>query len=101
MTRSDTACMPHAIVGTTRGSVAALVAAQSLWLLGYPDQAVASSQAALDLAEQLAHPFSLALALTFAAMLHHSRREAPLIHARAEAAMTLATAQGFLQQWRG
>ena len=28
----------------------------ALWLLGYPDQAVASSQAALALAQQLAHP---------------------------------------------
>ena len=75
-----------------------MVAAQSLWLLGYPDQAMASSQAALELAQQLAHPFSLALALTFAAMLHHCRREAPLIQARAEASMTLATEQDFLQQ---
>jgi predicted ATPase/class 3 adenylate cyclase len=84
--------------GHDPGVCCRMVAAQSLWLLGYPDQAVASSQAALDLAEQLAHPFSVTLALTFAAMLHHSRREAPLIHARAEASMTLATAQGFLQQ---
>ena len=33
--------------------------AHSLWLLGYPDQAVASIQAALALAQQLAHPLSL------------------------------------------
>jgi len=33
------------------------LAALSLWLLGYPDQATASSQAALTLAQQLAHPF--------------------------------------------
>jgi predicted ATPase len=32
-------------------------AAASLWLLGYPDQAVASIEAALVLAQQLAHPF--------------------------------------------
>ena len=32
-------------------------AAHSLWLLGYPDQAVASIQAALALAQQLAHPY--------------------------------------------
>jgi predicted ATPase len=55
---------------------------------------MASSQAALELAQQLAHPFSLALALTFAAMLHHCRREASLIQARAEAAMTLAYRAG-------
>jgi predicted ATPase/class 3 adenylate cyclase len=66
-----------------------------LWLLGYPDQAVASSQAALALAQQLAHPLSLAQALYWAAMLHHLRREAPLTQARAEALMTVATDQGF------
>ena len=70
-------------------------AAQSLWLLGYPDQAVASIQAALALAQQLAHPLSLTLALYWAAMLHHLRREAPLTQARAEAAMTIATDQEF------
>src|SRR4029434_1190340 len=66
-----------------------------LWLLGYPAQPVASSQAALALAQQLAHPLSLGIALYWAAMLHHMRREAPLTQARAEALMTLATDQGF------
>jgi predicted ATPase len=79
--------------GHDPGVCCRVVAAQALWLLGYPDQAMASSQAALELAQQLAHPFSLALALTFAAMLHHCRRELPLIQARAEASMTLATEQ--------
>jgi predicted ATPase len=74
------------------------VAGQSLWLLGYPDQAVASSQVALDLAQQLDHPFSLAIALNFAARLHHFRREASFTQARAEASMTLATEQDLLQQ---
>src|SRR5262249_38077267 len=31
----------------------------TLWYLGYPDQAVARSQAAVTLAQQLAHPLSL------------------------------------------
>jgi predicted ATPase len=59
---------------------------------------VASIQAALALAQQLAHPVSLALALHRAAVLHHLRREAPLTQARAEAGMTVATDQGFPQQ---
>jgi predicted ATPase len=67
----------------------------TLWLLGSPDQAVASSQAALTLAQQLAHPLSLAIALYWAAILHHLRREAPLTQARAEALTTIATDQGF------
>jgi predicted ATPase len=73
-------------------------AAPTLWLLGYPDQAVASSQAALALAQQLAHPLSLAVALYWAAVLYHLRREASPTQARAEAAMTLATDQEFLGQ---
>jgi len=73
-------------------------AAPTLWLLGYPDQAVASSQAALALAQQLAHPFSLALALYWAAVLHHLCREASPTQARAEAAITIATDQEYLQQ---
>jgi predicted ATPase len=73
-------------------------AAPTLWLLGYPDQAVVSSQAALSLAQQLAHPLSLAIALFWAAILHHLRREAFLTQAHAEAAMTLATDQEFPQQ---
>jgi predicted ATPase/class 3 adenylate cyclase len=72
-----------------------MLAVPCLWLLGYPDQAVASIQAALTLAQQLAHPLSLALALYWAAVLHHLRREAPLTQARAEAAMTIATDQEF------
>jgi predicted ATPase len=72
--------------------------AQSLWFLGYPDQAVASIQAALALAQQLAHPLSLTMALRWAARLHHLRREAPLTQARAEASMIIATEQGFPQQ---
>jgi predicted ATPase len=70
-----------------------VIAGQSLWLLGYPDQAVASSQAALDLAQQLAHPYNLTFALSFAAVLHHLRREVPLTQTHAEAVMTIATDQ--------
>ena len=74
-----------------------MLAAPSLWLLGYPDQAVVSSQAALALAQQLAHPVSLTMALYWAAVVHHLRREVPLTQARAEAAMIIATDQGFPQ----
>ena len=67
----------------------------ALWLLGYPDQALQRSQEALTLAQELSHPFSLAFALYFAAMLHQFRREAQAAQERAEAAMALATEQGF------
>jgi predicted ATPase len=80
--------------GHDPGVCCRMQAAPSLWLLGYPNQAMASMQAALALAQQLAHPHSLALALFWAAMLHHLRREAPLTQARAEATMTIATDHG-------
>jgi predicted ATPase len=71
-------------------------AAHSLWFLGYPDQAVVTIQAALDLAQQLAHPLSLTMALRWAAVLYYLRREASLTQAHAQA--SLETAQEFPQQ---
>ena len=47
-------------------------AAWTLWMLGYPDQALQRSQEALTLAQELSHPFSLALGPLFAARLHQS-----------------------------
>ena len=52
------------------------------------------------LAQELSHPFSLARALIFAAMLHQLRRERPLTQERAEAAIALASEQGF-PAWLG
>jgi predicted ATPase len=68
---------------------------QILWELGYPDQALQRSQEALTLARELAHPFSLATALIFAAYLHQRRREAHMTYERAEAALGLSREQGF------
>src|SRR5262249_29326397 len=70
-------------------------AANTLWCLGFPAQAMQRSQEALTLALALAHPHSLAVAQHFAAWLYHRRREAPVLQAQAEALLTLATAQGF------
>jgi predicted ATPase len=71
------------------------LAANTLWCLGYPAQAVRRSQEALALAQELAHPYSLAVAQHYAAILHDRRREATVVQAQAEAFLTLATAQGF------
>jgi class 3 adenylate cyclase/predicted ATPase len=69
-----------------------------LWYLGYPEQALQRSQAALNLAQELSHPYSLAHALFCAAWLHHLRREAPIVQKQAEAAMTLAAEHGFAME---
>ena len=83
--------------GLDPGVACIYYAAVTLWWLGYPDQALQRSHEALTLAQELAHPFSLANALFFAAWLHHLRREWPLTHERAEAVRALATEQGFAQ----
>ena len=44
-------------------------------ILGYPDQALKSIEAAFTLAQELAHPHSLANVLYWAAWLHQFRRE--------------------------
>jgi len=66
-----------------------------LWLLGYPDQALQRSHEALTLAQELAHPFSLAYALNFAAWVHQFRREGEATQARVEVTIALAREQGF------
>jgi predicted ATPase len=73
-------------------------AAQALWLLGYPDQALRRSHEALLLAQEVSHPPSLAAVQFYVAFIHCYRREAPATQERAEAAMALANAQG-LPQW--
>ena len=50
---------------------------------------------ALTLAQELAHPLSLAYALDWAAMLYRFRREGEAAQERAAAAITLSTEQGF------
>ena len=97
ITPSGTVPMQEAMADTTLGCVAAW-SQHHPFGLGYPDQAVVSSQSSLELAQQLDHPFSLTIALVFAAMLHHCRREAPLTQARTETAITLAVEQNFPQQ---
>jgi class 3 adenylate cyclase/predicted ATPase len=69
--------------------------ALTLWHLGYPDQALNRSHKALTLAQELSHPYSLAFALSFAAMLHRLRRERHAAQERAEAALALCSEQGF------
>jgi predicted ATPase len=82
-------------VGTDPGVLCLIYAAQVLWLLGYPDQALTKSHEALTLAQELSHPFSLAYALDFAAWLHQLRQEWQAAQEQAEAAMTLSTKEGF------
>ncbi len=66
------------------------ILAQDLWCLGYADSALARIREQLTLARELAHPYSLTYTLTFAAWIHHYRREAAATRDLAEAALKLA-----------
>jgi class 3 adenylate cyclase/predicted ATPase len=70
-------------------------AAMTLWALGYPAQALARVHEALALAYALAHPYSLAFARCWAAIISQVRRDVPAVHEHAEAAVALSTAHGF------
>ena len=72
--------------------------AWALWPLGAPAQALRHSQAARTLAEEVAHPVSLAFALVWAAVVHQWRGEVSAVRELARATITLATEQGFTQR---
>ena len=69
--------------------------ARTLWHLGYPDQALKKGYEALELAQSLAHPFSLAAAHVYTARVHQCRREAHTTQEHAEAAIALSTEHHF------
>ena len=69
--------------------------ARTLWLLGYPEQALTHIHEALALAHELSHPFSLAWVQSFAAVVSQYRRDVPATYEQAEAAVVLSTEQGF------
>jgi class 3 adenylate cyclase/predicted ATPase len=84
-------------MGQDLGISCRIHAALLLWLLGYPEQALARLHEALALAHSLSHPFSLAWARCRAAFVSQFRRDVPAVHEHAEAAIALSTEQGFPQ----
>jgi predicted ATPase/class 3 adenylate cyclase len=84
-------------MGQDPGVACRIYAAATRWSLGYPAQALARVHEALALAHELSHPFSLAFAWCFAAIVSQFRRDVPAVHAYAEATVTLSTEQGFTQ----
>jgi DNA-binding winged helix-turn-helix (wHTH) protein/predicted ATPase len=93
---------PHIYIaryGEDPGLICQLYAGLTLCALGYPDQAGRQMQEALRRAETLAHPFSLAFALIFAAWMHQHRQEAAQAQAQAEAAIALTTQHEIAQWW--
>jgi predicted ATPase len=92
------ACHPQghvSLYGSDIGVFSLSWGAHTLWHLGYADEALAMSHRALALAQDLSHPYSLALALAYAAMLHQFRREPDAVGERAAAAMALCVEHKF------
>ena len=71
------------------------------WHLGYPDRALKTAEEALSLAREVAHPFSIALALDYLAMLHQFRREPEAALRIAEEARSLCLEYRFDYYARG
>ncbi|QPK64969.1 AAA family ATPase [Methylomonas sp. LL1] len=67
-----------------------------VWLKGFPEQAMAVFDDALALAEDLGHPFSLAIALSAVTWQHVDRREPARVLERCEALERLAEEHSFL-----
>ena len=86
--------------GVDLGVVCLCHAAFTLWLLGYPDQALQRSHATLALAQTLGHPYSLAFGLTWVTMLHQVRGEVTTTHERAATLIALCTEQ-VIPSWLG
>jgi hypothetical protein len=87
-------------MGQDLGLMALGDAARTLWYRGYPDQALARVRHVCSLAQTLAHPFSLAQALSDVAHVHLFRREDREAQAQAEALLKLAHEHGFAS-WLG
>jgi class 3 adenylate cyclase/predicted ATPase len=68
----------HLYGGHDPGVCARQVGANLQWLLGYPEKGLTLGRETLDLAEGIAHPYSLTVAYGFVAQIYLSRREPEL-----------------------
>ena len=87
------------VYGIDLGVITRSLGALVLWLRGYPDRALAQSQEALALAQEVGHPLSLVLAQVWLACLHQFRQEAQAAHDRAVGSIALAAQHGFSAQY--
>jgi predicted ATPase len=72
--------------------------AWALWLRGYPDQSANLSHRVLGLAQELAHPPSLAYALNYIAIIHCFRGEYKMVQQQTETLIAFSNEQG-LPYW--
>jgi class 3 adenylate cyclase/predicted ATPase len=91
----EPSCRPVTLFGSDLGVLCRTGGCHTLWLLGYPDQALHRSRDGLTLARGREHPFILALALDYASTLHQFRQEVEETRQCAAAAVALCREQGF------
>jgi predicted ATPase len=72
--------------------------AMTLWLLGYPDQALEKTRDALALAQKLSHPYSMVHAWFYSAWIHQQRGDKRAVQECVEAGIALASEQGFTRR---
>jgi predicted ATPase len=81
--------------GLEIGTAVNAYCAWTLWLLGYPDQALEHGLQSLDFLERIKHPYTESRALYWNTVLHEFRREWPIVDERASSAMQSAGKHGF------
>jgi predicted ATPase len=81
-------------LGLSLQPVVLVQSAWTLWILGYPSQALGLGGRALALARKEGHAGPIAVVLLFLSRLHQWVRDQPAVMKRAEESLTLADAQG-------
>jgi predicted ATPase len=81
--------------GLDSGVLALAIGAWALWYLGYPDQAHKRCEAAVALARQVSHPYTLAWALNAASWLYWYRQEGQAAYELADEVIAFATQHEF------
>ncbi len=88
-------------LGADPGARCLAWAAWTLWMLGYPGQALARMNEALPPNQEVSHAFTRAWVLHFAATLHAWRGELQLTQEKAEAEIALSNEHGFVRWLAG
>ena len=85
-----------AMLGSDSGVIAQSQLAYFTWSLGFPDQAIAIAEDVLEVAHELAHPFSLAIALDTISALYHQLRDPEVCFAVSRECIELCKEYGFV-----
>ena len=90
------------VMGGNEGVAYLCFVAINLWFLGRPDAALAQAESAVELARQVAHPFSLAYAVFFEISVrwYRDRGDSAALRARVQELIALGEMYGF-RLWLG